>query len=380
MIALALFALFAFLILYSPVIYPGLLWILALAFGRAHRIDEGHEPGVTVLIPAYNEEEIIERKVENTLALDYPSGKLEVVVASESDDGTNSIVAAQAHRGVRLLASARRRGKVVNLNRAVPQTGGEILLLTDANAMLRPDALRKIVRHFAEPRIGSVSGRLTYSNPGGGGAGASEGLYWGLEQIVKRASSRLESLPGANGSIFAVRRRCYRPIAEDRGDDFEIPIRCIIDGHGSILEPEAVSVEVATGGFVHEYRRKVRIIHWMLKSAMILLGEAVSRGRMLLAFQLISHKMNRWALPLWLVGLLATNLLLLDQGQLFRLTAGAQVAFYGLSLAALLVDRTLVPLKGLLGVPVYFLVVNAASAVGIVSCLLGREVRWYKTR
>ncbi len=380
MMAIGIFVLCAGLILYSFLVYPILLGLLAALFGRRSRADEGHTPSVSILIPAYNEEAIIARKIENTLQLDYPPEKREILVASESDDGTDAIVKRYEDRGVRLLPSAVRRGKVANLNRAVPDSGGEILVFTDANALLRADVLRRLVRHFADVRIGSVSGRLTYANPGGGGAGTSEGLYWGMEQIIKRASSRLFSLPGANGSIFAVRRRCYRPIAEDRGDDFEIPIRCILDGHGSILEPEAVSVEEATGGFVQEYRRKVRIINWMLRSAWILLREALGRGRLLIAFQLLSHKINRWALPVWLAGLFVSNLFLLDRGRPFQVAAAIQGSFYAVALLFLALDRLVVPLKGWLGVPAYFLVVNAASLVGIVTCLLGKEVTWHKTR
>jgi len=375
-----LFTLFAALIAYSFLVYPFVLLLLAGLFGKRSRADEGHQPSVSVLIPAYNEEAFIARKIENTLALDYPRDRLEILVASESTDGTDAIVRGYAKEGVRLLSSPVRRGKVVNLHRAVPESRGEILLLTDANAMIRPDALRKMVRHFADPRIASVSGRLTYANPDSSSAGESEGLYWGMEQILKRASSRLFSLPGANGSLFAVRRERYRPIAEDRGDDFEIPIRCVVDGYGSILEPDAVSVEEATGGFLLEYRRKVRIINWMLRSALILLGEAIARGRWLLAFQLLSHKINRWAAPFWLAGLFAASLFLMDRGPFFLAAAAAQGAFYAAALALLAIDRGVSPLKGWLGLPAYFVVVNAASAVGIVTCLLGREVTWHRTR
>jgi len=378
--ALAAFLLFAGLILYSYFVYPILLGLLALLFGRSSRADDAHEPSVSVLIPAYNEEGFIARKIENALALEYPREKIEILVASESDDGTDAIVLRYEKEGVRLLPSAIRRGKVANLNRAVPESHGEILLFTDANAMIRPDALRKMVRHFADPRIASVSGRLVYANPDSSAAGHAEGIYWGMERLLKTASSRIFCLPGANGSLFGVRRSCYRPIAEDRGDDFEIPIRCIIDGFGSILEPEAISVEGSTLRFLHEYRRKVRIINWMLRSAMILMAEAVRRGRWWLVFQLLSHKINRWAGAFWLAGLFAANLLLLDRSPFFQLTALAQAGFYAMAGTLLIIDHTVRPLSGWLGLPVYFIVVNAASAVGIITCLLGREVTWHKTR
>jgi cellulose synthase/poly-beta-1,6-N-acetylglucosamine synthase-like glycosyltransferase len=378
--ALIAAALFAGLLFYSPLIYPLILAAIAGLFGRRSRPDGNYTPGVSLLIPAYNEESIIEAKIRNSLALDYPREKLEIVVASESDDRTGEIVRRFEADGVRLLHSEVRRGKVANLNRTVPETSGEILLLTDANAMIKPDALRKLVRHFADDRIGSVSGRLTYENPEGGGAGASEGFYWAMEQFIKRSSSSMFSLPGANGSIFAVRRRCFRPIAEDRGDDFEIPIRCIIDGYGSILEPEAVSVEGATAGFLEEYRRKVRIINWMLRSALILLKEAIQRRRWLLAFQLLSHKINRWAMPIWLMGFFVATVFLAMSDPVFGIIAGAQAAAYLIALIFLMVNNLIRPLKGLMGLPAYFLVVNAASFVGIVTCLLGRQVTWYKTR
>ncbi|MBI3447966.1 MAG: glycosyltransferase family 2 protein [Acidobacteria bacterium] len=378
--ARAAFAAFAGLILYSYAAYPMILWTLAVLFGRRSRADEAHTPSVSVLVPAYNEEAVIARKIENTLALDYPRDRIEIVVASESTDGTDGIVAGYAGAGVRLLPSRVRQGKVRNLARAVPESRGEILLFTDANAMIRPDALRKMVRHFADPRIGSVSGRLTYANDERTAAGASEEVYWGMEQLLKSASSRLFSLPGANGSLFAVRRERFRPIAPDRGDDFEIPIRCILDGYGSILEPGAVSVEGATARFVHEYRRKVRIINWMLTSAAVLLKEAIGRGRWLLAFQLLSHKINRWAVPFWLAGLFIANLFLLDAGPIFLASAIAQAAFYAVALGAIAMERGAAPLRGWLALPAYFVVVHAASAVGVVTCLLGREVTWHRTR
>lgn len=369
------------LIGYAYAGYPALLWVLSRVAPRRFRSDETHEPAVSILIPAYNEEAVIEAKIENALALDYPAGKLEIIVASESDDGTDAAAARFARPEgprVKLLTSRVRRGKVANLHRAVPEATGEILVFTDANAMFRRDALRKLTRHFADPRVASVSGRLVYRVPEGAASARGEKTYWDFEMLVKKASSDLGSLPGANGSLFALRRERYRPISETRGDDFELPVRAIIDGYASILEPEAVSEEAAVERFVHEYRRKVRIIHWMFASAVILLREAMAARRWMLVFQLLSHKMNRWMVPFWLLALLPASIYLCREGPAYAMAALAQTLGYALALAGLGAEGAGLRAPRLLILPLYFVVVNAASFIALVSRATGREVRWHK--
>jgi len=366
------------LILYAYVGYPIILMGLAALFGRRPSMDESFTPTMSLLIPAYNEERVIAGKLENALALDYPEGKLEIIVASESDDGTDAIVRRYAARGVTLLSSEVRRGKVANLARAIPASRGALLVFTDANAMFRPDALRKLARHFADARVGAVSGRLVYTNPEGAAAAAGERAYWSFEMILKRASSRLGSLPGANGSLFALRRELYAPISERRGDDFELPIRAILQGKDSVLEPEAISEEMAGGRYRDEFRRKVRIINWMLVSAVILLREAIAARRWLLAFQLISHKLNRWAVPFWLIPLFPVSLILAPRGGFYLLAAAAQVFLYAGAIAGLAVYKLRLEVPRILMLPHYFVVVNLASFAGIISAMAGREVHWHK--
>lgn len=376
-----LFFILCGLILYAYVGYPALLWLLSRLFPRRHKVDPSHEPTMTILVAAYNEERVIGEKLDNLLALDYPRGKIQILVASESNDKTDQVVErfvrADPSRVI-LMSSGIRKGKVANLHRAIPRATGEILVFTDANAMLGRDVLRKIVRHFADPRVGSVSGRLVYEVPENAASAVGESAYWDFEMMVKRASSRLGSLPGANGSLFALRRDLYLPISETRGDDFELPIRVIIAGYYSLLEPEAISREPATGKFLHEYRRKVRIIHWMLTSALILLAEAIKARRWLVAFQLLSHKINRWAVPFWLLALLPLSLALVRAGPVYSITAAAQVLIYTMALAGLVADRAALRLPRMLALPLYFVVVNSASLVAILSLVTGREVEWHK--
>ena len=369
------------LIAYAYAGYP--LLIMALSATARPRpapriLDEADWPSVSILIPAYNEERIIAAKIENALRADYPAGKKEIIVASESDDGTDAIAARYEGRGVRVLPSGTRRGKVANLNRAVPHATGEILVLTDANAMFSPDALRMLVRHFADPRVGSVSGRLAYGRAGEASSAYGEETYWDFEMMMKRASSRLGSLPGANGSLFALRRGLHRPMSETRGDDFELPIRVILQGYDSILEPEAVSEEEPSSRYLDEYRRKVRIINHMVVSALMLLHEAWAGRRWLIAFQLVSHKLNRWAVPFWLVALLPISLYLWPRGIVYQVAVAAQVLFYLLALAGFLAQTLGSGAPRLLALPLYFVVVNSAAFAGVVSRAAGREVRWHK--
>ena len=365
------------LIAYAYVGYPLTIWLLSRLAGRDHSRDEEFAPSMTLLVPAYNEEAIIASKLDNALSLDYPRDRLQIIVASESDDATDAIVRGYADRGVILVTSSVRRGKVANLGRAIPGATGEILVFTDANALFAPDCLRKLARHFADPSVGSVSGRLVYAGAGGASASA-ERTYWSFEMMVKRASSRLGSLPGANGSLFALRRALYRPISERRGDDFELPIRVILQGYRSVLEPEAVSTEEPSSRYIDEYRRKARIINWMVVSALILLKEAIAGGRWLIAFQLLFHKLNRWAVPIWLILLFPVTLRVAGDGGIYAAALAGQILLYALALAGLVLSALGRKPPALLGLPLYFVVVNAASLVGTATALAGHEVRWHK--
>jgi cellulose synthase/poly-beta-1,6-N-acetylglucosamine synthase-like glycosyltransferase len=260
----------------------------------------------------------------------------------------------------------------------VPHARGDILVFTDANAMLPAAALRLLVRGFADPRVGAISGRLILGGAEGASSGRGEEAYWDFEMMIKRASSALGSLPGANGSLFALRRELYRPISETRGDDFELPIRVILQGRASILEPEAISREEASGSLRDDFRRKVRIINWMVVSALILLGEAVREGRWLIAFQLLSHKLNRWAVPFWLAALLPVSIVLAPTGSIYLAAALLQTVTYLLAFAGLLVNRAGLGLPLPLLLPLYFVTVNAASLVGILTRAAGRDVAWHK--
>jgi cellulose synthase/poly-beta-1,6-N-acetylglucosamine synthase-like glycosyltransferase len=284
--------------------YPLFLAVTTLVFSR-RTARANCEPTVTLIIAAYNEARTIKEKLENTLQLDYPSDKLEVIVASDgSTDETNTIVEGYQGRGI-ALASFPRTGKTGVQNRMAKRARGEILVFSDANAAYRSDAIRKLVRNFSDPNVGGVSGQLTY-HVSGEGAGTSERLYWSYEKFMKQRESDLSSVVGANGSIYAVRRSDYVEIPEDLISDFVEPLAIVRNGKRVIYEPEAISAEDGSASYDTEFRRKVRILTRSIRG-LLTMRELLNPLRFgVFGVQLVMHKLLRFLTPLFLaVGALA---------------------------------------------------------------------------
>lgn len=376
---LTLFAISLAVLVYIFIGYPLVLALLSGLLARPVRRRD-ITPEISLIISAYNEQDVIREKLENTLALDYPREKLEVIVASEAADGTNAIVRQYADRGIVLHAYENREGKAATLFRTVPRARGEIVVFSDANALYHRDALRKLVRNFADPHVGCVSGRLTYVNPNGTAIGQGETTYWEFEFLLKGMLSRMMKLSGGvNGSIFAIRKSLYLPVDRFRGDDFELSNRIQIAGHGVILEPEALSFEEASATSRQEFRRKVRLATWNLQSTLILMREALSAGDVLTAFILFSHRFLRYTTPLWLGSLFVSNLFLLE-GALAWLFA-LQVLFYLMAAAGFMLEKRRLPVKTLFLLPFYFCMVNGAALLALMkNCTRKTDILWEKAR
>lgn len=347
--------------------YPLILWAWGTLSGRTSR-KQPFEPKVTLLIAAYNEEKVIAQKLENSLSLDYPHEKLEIVVASESTDNTNTIVQGFAPQGIILRAFPERVGKAAMLHVSVPDAGGEIVVFSDANAFYERDALRKLVSHFADERIGCVSGQLEFDHYKRNPTKTTEALYWKYEAWVKRLESRLFSLLGANGSIFALRKELYAPLSPTRGDDFELPVRVLLQGYGVVLEPEAISREKPTETTSTEFRRRIRIVSGMFTSAWFLAGEAVRRRAGFVLLQLLSHKFLRWLSAMFLLLLLASSAAL--AGPFYQGALGLQALFYGLALVGWLLDVRGNAVPMLFHLPYYFCAIHVAATWGVAKALI----------
>jgi cellulose synthase/poly-beta-1,6-N-acetylglucosamine synthase-like glycosyltransferase len=328
-------------VVYAYFGYPVIVWCLAHCFRRRHQFPadkSGHLPSVSLLIAAYNEDAVLEARLRNALTMDYPRDKLEIVVASDgSTDGTVDIVRTFEAQGVgiRLLDYKRRRGKAAVLNAAMKEVTGDIAILSDANTYTEPDAARRLVRWFHDPRMGVVCGRLVLTDPHTGRN--ADSLYWKYETFLKRSEGRLGALLGANGAIYAIRRNVYTPIPDDTlVDDLVIPLWAHLHtGCAIVYDPEAVAHEESAPDLSHEFHRRSRIGAGGWKS-LELLWPLVNPAQGWVAFTFISHKILRWLGPFFLIGMAVSNMVLW-QDPIFRWVLLGQAGFYALSLIGALV-------------------------------------------
>ncbi len=368
-------------VFYAYVGYPVLIWRLARWFGRpvtppAPTDDE--LPTVSLLIAAYNEEAVIEERLRNALAMDYPPGKIEIVVASDgSSDRTPEIVRGYADRGVRLLDYRQRRGKAAVLNSAFAELHGDVVLLSDANTYTDTPALRQLVRWFADPAVGVVCGWLVLTDPDTGRN--VDSLYWKYETFLKRCDGRLGALLGANGAIYALRREVYVPIpTETIVDDFVIPLLARLrTGCALVYDGEAVAREETPRDVGAEFHRRSRIGAGGFQS-LGLLWRLLNPRQGWVAFTFLSHKVMRWLCPFFLLGLLASNLVLFAT-PFFSVALLAQFAFYLASLLAGLAPPELKSLRPL-RLTTMFTSMNAALFVGFLRWLRGTQKgAWRRT-
>jgi len=372
----------ALLVLYVYVAYPLLLKALASLRGFDGRAVETVEflPDVSLIIPAYNERTVIRRKLENSLAIDYPSDRIEIVVASDgSDDGTEAIVEGYAPRGIVLSASSPRAGKISVLNRAVPQARGEIVVLCDANVMFHPDAVRRLVAHFADPRIGAVTGDVRIQSEDAP-FGEGEGFYYKYERFLQSKESELGSTVTVDGGMYAIRKELFRPLPADTIlDDFVIGMNVALAGRRVIYDPEILATENATTDVGQEFRRKVRIVAGAFRELLRRNGvPGLRHGQVFWSY--VSHKLLRWLTPWFLMVIFGCSLALLrdESTRSWALVLLApQLGFYAAALIG--ATRPNARWPAVVGIPFYFCMVNAAAWLGSIRGALGVEqVTWRK--
>jgi cellulose synthase/poly-beta-1,6-N-acetylglucosamine synthase-like glycosyltransferase len=307
--------------------YPA--FAAALARARSRPVAKADtEPLVTIVVAAYNEETVIARRVENLLELDYPREKLRIVVTSDASTDHTEEIALQ-YPGVTVVTNPR-GGKVAAQDRAVRQARSEIVAFSDANCTWSPDALRKLVRAFADPDVAYVCGQLRILDAEGSNR---EGLYWRYEMGVREAESRLASVTGGNGSIYAVRRSDYVEVDPRFGHDLAFPYLMVKRGRRAVYEPAAVASERPTPTNETEYRRKVRMFEhcWLI----VLRGRMLRRLGFLYGLEILSHRHLRYASGILHVILLATSIALVAHGWVYDVVLAAQLALLAAAAAGL---------------------------------------------
>lgn len=360
---------------YTYIVYPLLALALARLFTRPHtplvatnadRSTAESLPRAALIIAAHNEADVIENRIRNALSMNYPSDRLQIVIASDGSDDDTCQIAHRFGERVTLLAFPHRRGKACTLNDAIASVDADVLIFSDANTTMDPDAIRHLVRWFEDDRIGAVCGRLVVERSSS--TRNMDSSYWRRESRLKEAESRLGGLLGANGAIYAMRKELYEPLAADIiVDDFVTPLSARLrSGCRIIFDPDAVAYESAAPSVGAEFRRRVRIGTgaWQsLRELWPLLSPAWGWT----AVALWSHKVMRWACPLFLLASLLSSLMLMHR-PFFAAAAAAQLTLAALCLVALALP-TRIRLPGPLRLGAMFAAMNAALLVGLVRYL-----------
>lgn len=375
-----------FLIAYTYAFYPVLLYCAYalvqvrrdwqyLTDRRNRRVSRSSAeqlPNVTLIVPAYNEEACLPAKILNTLQIDYPVEKLQIVFISDgSTDRTNEILSSFQQPHISAVLLPERMGKANATNVAVARSLHDILVFSDTSTLFAPDAVKMLTRHFTNPNVGAVCGSLEFARTAE--SVQTEGVYWKYECMLRLMEARLGATLTASGALFALRRAAFEPLdGRTMIEDFVVPMNARRLGYSVVYDPEATATEIAASSVAGEFTRRVRLAAGSFRSLKDLL---TTRLNGFTGVSFVSHKLLRWMVPFLLIGLLVSNAFLLNHSY-YRVILAAQLLFYAwAALGFLLRNRTRHVRFGLLG---YFLLaMNAAFLVGFLYFLVGRQkVTW----
>lgn len=386
---IVIFWLAAGLLAYAYVLYPVLLWqryvwvqvrrdweyLRHRTDRRAREWADDELPPISIVIPAYNEQAHLAAKLANLREVDYPPEKLEVVFVSDgSTDATNVILRAHA-AGCTVIALPQRGGKARAINLGIARARHEVVVLCDAATQVEPGAIRKLVRHFRDPRVGVACGALQFdATPD---SKATEGVYWRYECLLRLMEARLGATLTASGAFYALRRACFRPLPSNTLlDDFVVPMAVRAQGYKVVFDPEARAMDFAAASVEGEFRRRVRLAVGSFRALASLL-RVPADGWTRWAF--LSHKVLRWFVPLFLCGLLISNVVLATR-PLYAVALALQGLFYALAVLGWRRGqgrRVLRPAR----LAYYLLAMHAAFAVGMFRAVFGRdEVIWQRVQ
>jgi cellulose synthase/poly-beta-1,6-N-acetylglucosamine synthase-like glycosyltransferase len=378
----ALFVVFYAYLGYGIVLYAMVKVKSVLAKPKDQQIgEEDFEPEVALIIPAYNEKDDVGEKVRNSFELDYPKDKLRIIFVTDgSDDGTPDVL--KHYDGIEVMHKPEREGKIAAINRVMPDIKEPFTIYTDANAMLSPQTVRTIIRHYRNPYVGAVAGeKRIRTQEAAQASAAGEGLYWKYESRLKTWDSELNSVVGAAGELFSIRTSLFQPVERDTLlDDFMISLRISQKGYKVVYEPEAYAQEYPSQNVSEELKRKVRICAGGIQSIVRLKGLLNPLKYGLLSFQYVSHRVLRWSLaPISLLLMAIVSLPLMMQfGGIYTVMFALQCAFYLMAVPGWILEHKHMRVK-LFFVPYYFFIMNLAVFLGFFRYMKGQQsVLWVR--
>lgn len=387
-----LFWLLLFIIVYTYVGYGILLFLIIkvrrfFKIGKKVEIDPTYEPEVTLFIAAYNEKDYVAAKMKNTLELEYPKEKMNIIwVTDGSDDGTPDLLKGYPNTTVHHLDA--RNGKIGAMNRGMEFVKTPIVIFSDANTNLGKESIRRIVNLFGNPKVGCVSGeKRIIDKQSDVASGAGEGIYWKYESQLKKWDAELYSVVGAAGELFAIRTKLYRHVEKDTLlDDFMISLRVAQDGYTIQYDPEAYAIETASANVKEELKRKIRISAGGIQSIVRLRSLLNIFKYGTLSFQYISHRVLRWSLtPLCLVLLIPVlTIIAANDGflsfSLYATIFWLQVLFYAAALLGWFLENRETSVK-ILFIPYYFFIMNLSVVLGFFRYMKNTQsVNWERSK
>lgn len=370
-----LFWLSIWIILYSYIGYPVLVYLVSL-FYRPPIIKKYVYPTVSIIMSVYNEEKNIENKLLNLMNLDYPSERIEIIIGSDgSNDKTGEILSKYQAERIKIHLGKRREGKPSTLNTLVKMATGEILVFTDARQRLHKDAIKELVKNFSDPKVGSVSGELHFEGESNQ-AGRGVGLYWRYEKFIRKSESKMGSMLGATGALYAIRRELFPVLPKDLIlDDVYVPMQTVQKGYRAIFDKKAKIYDRFSKGAKDEFLRKTRTLagNFQLFTYMKWLFNPF---KSFIAWQFISHKFLRLMVPFLLVAILISDFFLWNNGIIYKVSLILQFMFYSLVLVGAFAKNK----NRIVDVAYMFCVMNAAAVVGLFRFVANKQgVLWEKT-
>jgi cellulose synthase/poly-beta-1,6-N-acetylglucosamine synthase-like glycosyltransferase len=361
------------------------LLITFLSFFVNKKVDKVKiEPFVTLLITAFNEEKDISKKIQNSLALDYPKNKFEILVASDgSTDSTDDIVKSFENNSagvtVRLHRVEGRVGKTGTQNSAVRECRGEIIIFSDAASMYASNAIRALVRNYADPTVGAVSGMYSYENKEGVSAGFATILFWNLENFIKSRQTRIKTITGCCGCIYSLRKNLYVELPPTIISDLVEPLMILQKGYRIVFEPEANALEKTAGKSADEFKMRIRVIVRGMRG-MLFVKKLYNPFKFpFVALQLVSHKVMRWFVPIFCIIAFFSSLAMSFSSRLYVVFFLGQFLFYTLAVIGFFLEKKGIH-KKIFYLPLYFCIVNIAALISMAKVIKGENIVTWQTQ